>query len=367
MAHTGTILVVDDEESMRDSCCQALRKDGHRVETAVDGDMGLRRVRELKPDLVLVDLKMPGISGLELLEKIRQIDPEIVSVVITGYATIESAVQAMKRDAYDFLPKPFSPDQLRIIVNRGLQKRTLALESAKLRHEKKKMQENFVSLVSHQLRSPLVSVRQYFEVILEGFAGPLAARQKEMMEEADRRIDELVKLINDWLDMSHIDAEKLTGTFGPVALDAVLSQTMELLVPAAEAKEVTLTVDCPDGLPSLHGCKQSLKQAFVNLVTNAINYNRPGGDVAVRARQNGESVVVDVSDTGIGIPGEVLPFVFQEFFRAKNDRTRDVAGSGLGLAIAKRIIEAHNGSISVTSNPGQGTTFSVLLPKPEVE
>jgi methylenetetrahydrofolate dehydrogenase (NADP+)/methenyltetrahydrofolate cyclohydrolase len=116
----ASILVVDDEETMRDSCCQILSKDGYLVEAAKDGDSGLRKIREFKPDLVLVDLKMPGMSGMELLEKIGDIDPGIVSVVITGYATRESASEAKKRNAFDFLPKPFTPNQLRIVVKRGL-------------------------------------------------------------------------------------------------------------------------------------------------------------------------------------------------------------------------------------------------------
>jgi len=120
MPGQATVLVVDDDEAMRDSCCQALAVDGYRTETAEDGDSGLQKLREIKPDLVLVDLKMPGMNGMELLEKIRDVDPNIVSVVITGYPTRESAVEARKRNAYDFLPKPFTPDQLRIIVKRGL-------------------------------------------------------------------------------------------------------------------------------------------------------------------------------------------------------------------------------------------------------
>ena len=120
MPGQATILVVDDEKDMRDSCRRTLSKDGYQIETAENGDRGLQIIREVKPDLVLVDLKMPGMNGMELLEKIGDFDPNIVSVVITGYPTKESAMEARKRNAYDFLPKPFTPDQLRIIVKRGL-------------------------------------------------------------------------------------------------------------------------------------------------------------------------------------------------------------------------------------------------------
>ena len=258
MPGQATILIIDDEIAIRDSCSQVLAKDGYRTETSEDGDSGLQKISHIKPDLVLVDLKMPGMSGMELLEKTRDIDPNIVFVVITGYATIESAVEAMKHNAYDFLPKPFTPDQLRIIVKRGLERRILALESARLRQEKEKMRENFITLVSHQLRSPLVSVQQYFEVILEGFAGEVANKQKEMIEEASERIDGLLRLINDWLNMSRIEAGNLTGKLGPVPLAAILHETIELLKPLAKVKKVALQTNFQNKHPIVQGNTESL-------------------------------------------------------------------------------------------------------------
>ena len=368
MPGQATILIIDDEQAMRDSCRQVLIKDGYRTETAEDGDSGLQKIRQIKPDLALVDLKMPGMSGMELLEKIGDIDPNIVSVVITGYATIESAVEAMKRNAYDFLPKPFTPDQLRIVTRRGLERRSLAVEAAKLQQEKEKMKENFITLVSHQLRSPLVSIRQYFEVILEGFVGDVASKQKEMIEEAGRRIDELLKLVNDWLNLSHIEAGKLVEKFEPVALTPILSQTVKLLQPAAELNKVSLQMQQPpESFPLVQGNGESLKQAFTNLISNGINYNRQGGTVTASTREENNHLVVEISDTGIGISQENLSFIFDEFFRVKTKETRGLTGSGLGLPIAKRIIEAHNGSIKVVSELGKGTTFSILLPKAKEE
>ena len=361
------ILVIDDEKAMRDSCSQVLTKDGYLTETAQDGDSGLQKVNQLKPDLVLVDLKMPGMGGMELLEKIAEIDSNIVSIVITGYATIESAVEAMKRNAYDFIPKPFTPDQLRIIVGRGLEKRKLAFESARLRQEKETMRENFITLVSHQLRSPLISIQQYFNVILEGFAfkGEWTGQQNELVEKVTKRIDSLLKLIDDWLDMSRVEAGKLIDNFGPVALGPILSETIELLKPLAETRKVTLEANLCNGLPGVQGDGESLKQVFTNLIGNAIQYNRQGGTVAVNTRKDNNHIVVEISDTGMGISQENLHFIFDEFFRVKTEETRDITGSGLGLPIAKRIIQAHNGSIKVASELGKGTTFSIFLPKAE--
>jgi signal transduction histidine kinase len=365
MSGNGTILVIDDEEAMRDSCCQVLAKAGYRAETAENGDRGLQKVGAVRPDLVLVDLKMPWISGMELLEKIREIDPSIISVVITGYATIESAVEAMKRNAYDFLPKPFTPDQLRIVIKRGLERRRLAIESEQLRREKEMMRENFVTLVSHQLRSPLASVRQYFGVIREGFAGDVTGKQKEIIEKASKYLDDLMQLINDWLDMSRIDSGRMAERFEPVTLEPLLSEILELAEPLAEAGKVVLELHSGHNIPAVWGDRESLKQAITNVVSNGIYYNREGGTVTVSTREQGHDVVVEITDTGIGISRDNLPFVFDEFFRVKSNETRHVAGTGLGLPIAKRIIEAHNGHIQVKSELGKGTTFSILLPKVE--
>ena len=363
MPENAAILVIDDEEAIRDSCCQVLAKAGYRTQTAEDGNVGLEKITEMKPDLVLVDLKMPGMSGMELLEKIAQIDPSIISVVITGYATVESAVEAMKRSAYDFLPKPFTPDQLRIVVKRGLERRRLVIESQRLRREKEMMRENFVTLVSHQLRSPLASARQYFGVIREGFAGDVTDKQKQIIETAGRYLDDLMQLINDWLDMARIDSGRLTEKFEPVALETVLLDILDGLAALAEAGKVTFSLHLSSDTPEVHGDRESLRQAITNLVSNAIHYNRPGGTVAINTKQQGNEVVVEICDTGIGISRDDLPFIFDEFFRVKSSQTRHIPGTGLGLPIAKRIIEAHHGRIQVDSELGKGTTFTITLPK----
>jgi signal transduction histidine kinase len=363
MKEQATIIIIDDEKAIRDSCCQVLIKDGYRAETAINGDIGLQKIRDVKPDLVLIDLKMPGMGGMELLEKIEDVDPNIVSVVITGYATIESAVEAIKRNAYDFVPKPFTPDQLRIVIKRGLERRRLAIKSARLQREKEMMKENFVTLVSHQLRSPLASVKQYLGVIRGGFAGEVEGKQKDMIERASKYIDNLLQLINDWLDMSRIEACNLSKKFEPVDLILILSETLQLLIPLADARKITIELNLHDNLPMVQGDRESLKQAFMNLISNGINYNRERGTVTVSTREEINDLVVEISDTGIGISEDNLHFIFEEFFRVKSKETQGINGSGLGLPIVKRIIEAHNGSIRVASKVGKGTAFCITLPK----
>lgn len=363
MAEQPIILIIDDEESMRDSCSLILAKEGFRPETAENGQIGLDKIKELRPDLALIDLKMPGISGFEVLEKIKDIDPHLIPIVITGYATVESAVEAMKKGAYDFLPKPFTPDELRIIIRRALERKKLAQEAETLRREKKIMEENFITMVTHQLRSPLVAIQQYFEVILAGMTGEVAATQKEMIGRARERLDGLLGLINDWLDMARISRGQIVDKLKPVDLANLLTKQVEFMAPLAKEYDVMLEIR-PLGKPAqVWGDEQTLEQVFSNLITNAIKYNKPKGTVAVSLREEDESYIVDVKDSGIGIAKEHLAFLFEQFYRVSRREDQKIKGTGLGLSIAKKIVEAHNGSIQVASEPGQGSTFSVWLPK----
>lgn len=359
------ILVIDDEEAMRDSCSLILTRDGYRAETAANGETGLNKIRELKPDIALIDLKMPGISGFEVLEKIKSLDPQLIPIVITGYATVESAVEAMKKGAYDFLPKPFTPEELRIIISRALERRKLAIEAETLRREKKLMEDNFITMVTHQLRSPLVAIQQYFEVILAGLVGKVDKTQEEMILRARERLEGLLRLINDWLDLARIDQGKIVASLKPVALDPIIRRQLEFLQPLAQEYQVRLDFSPPDQPVSVEGDEQMLDQVFSNLLTNGIKYNKPGGAVTVTLRPENDTVVVAVADTGIGIAREHLPFIFDQFYRVSRREDQRIKGTGLGLSIAKKIIEAHGGSIEVESEPGQGSTFFVRLPRPK--
>ena len=163
---SGRLLLIDDEEVVLDSCQAILEGTDYEVAVAHRGAEGLQKVGEFGPDVVFVDLKMPGMSGMEVLEQLHALDPTIVSIVFTGFATIESAVDAMKRGAYDYLPKPFSPDDFRAMIRRGLEHRRLVVETTALRREREALRENFAAIVSHELRSPLGAVQQNLFVLV---------------------------------------------------------------------------------------------------------------------------------------------------------------------------------------------------------
>jgi len=354
------VLIIDDEEFMLDSCCQVFTKEGYQTETAKDGDAGLQKFKETKPDLVLVDLKMPGKSGMQVLEELRTIDSNCVAIVITGYATIESAVEAMKHGAYDFLPKPFTPDELRIIVRRGLERRQSIEETEKLREEKEMMRYNFVTMVSHELRSPLAAVQQNLMVITGGLVGEIPEKTNQMLLRMKERIKGLISLISDWLDLSRIESGEMVTKMEPVDLKIILSEVMEMMKPLADEKKVTLRFTAPEKYPSIVGGRETLQMLFTNLIHNGIKYNRKGGKVEVILENEDQGTKIIVKDTGVGIPREKLPLIFEQFYRVKKKEA--VVGSGLGLSIVKKIVEAHSGSIGVESELGKGTTFTVCLP-----
>jgi len=358
------VLIIDDEEAMRDSCSQILLKDHYAVETAKDGATGIQLIRALHPALVIVDLKMPGMSGFEVLENLPGLDPHIVAVVITGYATVDSAVEAMKRGAHDFLPKPFTPEALRIIIARGLERRRLILEAEALRKEKQLLEENFITMVSHQLRSPLVAIQQYFEVMLAGLEGATDDRMKEMIRKANERLDSLLRLINEWLDLARIGQGRFVGTFQLLDVRKILNRLVEFLTPSARENNISLEWAGSSGpAVELMGDEQGLEQVFSNLINNALRYNKPRGSVRINLREEANFAVVEVQDTGIGIAPEHLPLIFEQFFRVGRPGDKAPKGSGLGLSIAKKLVEAHHGRIEVRSELGVGTSFIVRLPK----
>ncbi len=361
-APSETILVIEDEKIMREACTDILTAEGYRVETAENGAEGLELVRAHKPDLVLVDIRMPGIEGLEVLRLIDEIDPAIVKIVITGYATIEYAVASMKNGAYDFLPKPFTPEELRLIVGRGLERRRLAAEKEAALAEKKRMTEFFISIVSHQLQSPLAAIKQYFEVILGDMAGPVPGEVREIIGKADRRADDLIALIGDWLSFARFDPARVRDGFAPLDVAGIVRRHIELSAGETARRAVTVTLDAGDEALLVPGDERSLGEAFGNLISNGIKYNRQGGALTITVGREDDTCVVRFADNGIGIPDKDIPLIFSEFFRVKNSDTKDIKGTGLGLAIVRKIIEAHGGTIDFETEYGRGTVFTVRLP-----
>ncbi len=352
------ILIIDDEEIVLDSCQRILKGRGYEIRTATDGATGLELVRDFAPDLVFVDLKMPGISGFEVLQRLRDEDPTIVTIVITGYATVSTAVEAMQKGAYDFIPKPFTPDQLRLITERGLERRRLMQEAIALRRERETLREHFAAIVSHELKSPLAAVQQNLYFLAEDLAPKLTEEEQLRLERMKASIDNLLKLIHTWLRVISVDITNLKASFAPVSVVKVIDTAAETVEPQAVRKDITINKVVAPDVGVIQGDEGTLVEALVNLLGNAVKYSRPGRPVEIRARREADAVVLQVVDQGVGIAPEDLPHIFRDFYTGKTEEH----GAGLGLAITQRIIEAHDGQIEVQSELGVGSTFTIRLP-----
>lgn len=362
MEARSKILLIDDEEVVRDSCTQILAGGPYEIASASNGTAGLRLVEDFQPDLVFVDLKMPGISGFEVLEKVIAMDPTIVMVVITGFATVSSAVEAMKKGAYDFLPKPFTPEEFRLITRRSLEKRRLTLETIALRREKEILREHFAHIVSHELKAPLNAVLQNLFALEFEIGGALTEVQKDKLARTKNRINDLIQMINSWLRAISVDKNQLRENFKEVSLRSEIEKALEIVQPYAQRKDIEIVTTLGEKSLSVLGDGLSLSEAFSNLLSNAIKYSRDGSKVRVQAEEKGNEILVSVTDEGVGISQDDLPHIFEGFYRAESGRAV-AEGQGIGLAVTRQIVEAHNGSICAESELGKGTTFLIRLPK----
>ena len=356
------IVVIDDDYAMRLSCRKILSKTGYDVATFEDGVEGLDGIGRVRPDLVIVDLKMPGMSGMEVIARVHTINPDIVIVVITGYATIDTAVEAMKSGAYDFLPKPFSPEELRLIVRRGLERRRLELEKRRSEMERILLKRRFVTFVSHELQTPLAAIRQYLDTLKHLGDSPESAVRQEWIERCLARATEMQAMIKDWLALAEVEGGALARKREKVDVKRAVEAAVGAHQDVAAAEQVQIETRLPAESCYMVGDPQCFIVLIDNLIGNAIKYNRAGGKVTVSVEPQAGAIAISVADTGIGIDQKHTAFLFDEFFRVKGEHAKKTGGTGLGLAICKKIATEMGGNIGVQSAPGVGSTFRVCLP-----
>jgi len=483
------VLIIDDEASIRDGSKRILSRIGFRASTAENGTDALELLAEDRAALVLLDMKMPGMDGMEVLGRIREVDASILVIVITGFATLETAVAAMKLGAYDFIPKPFEPAQLRIVANRARDRITLVQNAERLAAEKQRtlvdldteksrvrtileslptgtlvtnndgqvvlmnpalrrllsldpdvevgasiatyladeglrelilaishgqyidfedipsvelplgeqylqvrgrpvlgerneclgavvtvdditamktldrLKSEFVAKVSHELRSPLATIHEQLAIVLSAISEMAPSGDRQMLARAKEKTSGLISLIGDLLDLSRIEEGTLCAELEPVHLEKLLGSIVSFLRTRADAKQQTLTLihgDAP--LPTIEADPLALESIFGNLVANAINYTPDGGDIRVEAEVAGSNLRVQVIDNGFGIEARHHERIFERFYRVKDDQTRFITGTGLGLPIVKQLVETLGGLVELESEPGRGTTFTVLTP-----
>ena len=226
--------------------------------------------------------------------------------------------------------------------------------------EKDRLKDEYVKMVSHDLKSPLASIQSLLEVILGRFAGPIDGKVKEILQRIQKKVEFLHHYTKDLLDLSRIRAEKNLN-IKKFNIKEVIDTAAEIALPKIGEKEIQLNIDIPERFPDIEADKELLTYVFLNLIANAFKYTQSGGKVWVRLSQADNVLMIEVRDTGIGIPAEDIPHIFEEFFRA-NNVAKTTKGTGLGLSLVKHIIERHGGRIFVESELGKGTVFTFTLP-----
>jgi PAS domain S-box-containing protein len=483
----ANILVVDDEFGMREGIKRLLEIQGHTIETAENGTEGIEKGTAFEYDLYLLDLKMGDVDGTEVLRAIKEAYPEAICVIITAYASIDTAVETTQLGAYHYLAKPFTPETLQPLLDRALERRWYILEARRLQaeqerrllevaHEKSRVRtvinaiddgivvlnqdrevvlfnprflqllniqgnisigdsietvldasvvdqmneafkkaesleaikqeivleppaklvlmvnsapvvndnqemiglvsvfrdiselkqierykSQFVNMAAHELKAPLSAIKGYIELIVDQTLGDTLDAYNRHMNRSLERINALVTLIDDLLNISRMEAGTVRHEIARVDLSELLLQSVEFFTPDLKKKALTFQNDIDPGLV-VKADPEEIRRIFNNLISNAIKYNKEEGQVGIEAHKEGHYIKISVWDTGIGLKPEEKDRLFEEFFRAKNPLTRNITGTGLGLTIIKKIVDSYAGKITVESEFEQGSRFTVYLP-----
>lgn len=364
-------LVVDDELGMREGIRRALDRFefripdvdetyGFEVDTAENGAEAAEKIRSAAPDVLLLDYKLPDTTGLEILERFRPELSESVTLMITAYASLETAVSAIKGGAFDFLAKPFTPDELRKTLTKAAQNLLLARQVKKLAAEQRRVRFQFISVLGHELKAPLNAVEGYLHMIRDRTLGDSLSDYDEPLNRSLLRLTGMRKIIHDLLDLTRIESGAKRREAAEQDLASVLKTAVETVQPQAGEKGVSIAVDAPPEFRFRCDAGE-IEMILNNLITNAVKYNRDGGHVHILLSDENGTARLTVRDTGIGLTPEETAMLFREFVRIKNEKTRSILGSGLGLAIVKKLALMYGGDVSVESEPDRGSAFTVVL------
>jgi signal transduction histidine kinase len=382
----GRLLVVDDEESLRITTAAILEKEGYTVDTASSGDEAISLLSQKDYDLVLTDLHMEGGDGLSVLNQIRRHSPLTISVVLTGFASVESAIAALQEGAYDYLVKPCDIDSMKHTIRRGVEHRRLMLAEQKARTDLEQLnldlerrivertaeltrlnaeladanraKDVFLATLSHELRTPLTPVVGWIKLLRSGNLDDKSVVQA--LDAIERNAWLQSKLIDDLLDTSRIATGKLHFEPKPTDLNVVVKAVIDTVRESAASRNIELTINLWPSTMVVMGEPVRLQQIAWNLISNAIKFTEPGGKVTVATNNENSQARLIVTDTGIGIEPDFLPHVFDRFKQADGSTSRRHGGLGLGLAIADALAKMHGGKIMAESaGTGQGSSFTL--------
>ncbi|HEV8672368.1 MAG TPA: ATP-binding protein [Candidatus Limnocylindria bacterium] len=364
------VLVVDDEQSVATTIKAILELDGSEVTAVTSGTDALAQLREHEFDVVLTDLRLDDLDGIEILRETQKLWPDTVAIMLTGYASLESAVAALRSGAYDYLIKPSDVDELRATIGRALERRRLRQRLVEL-EQLDRLKTQFLSMASHELRTPLTAVSGFMQIArrrmlrLSGATDvpapwrDEAQKADETLEMANRQSKKLARLIDELLDVSRLQQGRVEMRLAEIELTDVVRDVAERMRLLSKGHEIETNIA---GIAPIVADRDRIEQVLENLVGNAMKYSPEAGHIEMSLHVNGANAVVSVRDEGIGIaPGEVEK-IFGLFYRSPDPRADHVGGLGLGLYISREIVSRHHGRLWAERNTGAGTTFHVALP-----
>lgn len=367
-----TVMVVDDEPGIRSGVKRILT--GHTVsfpfmdddygfecKEASTGEEALELIAKEQPDILLLDNKLPGITGMEVLEIIQQKKLDIIVAMITSYASLEVAAKATDDGARDFIPKPFTPSELKASVDLITKQYFLKRITRTMKEEGKKIRYQFLSVLSHELKSPLNALEGYLEMMKGRELGEKIEDYDQVLERSKQRIEGMRSLIMDLLDFTKIRLKRKDDKIEDLSLQERAQLAISTIKPLAIQRNISISCEVE---PDLHyeADPVDLDIMLNNLLSNAVKYNRNGGSVKLLILKLEGRMEIVVRDTGIGMNEQEVSQLFKEFVRIKNNRTKGISGSGLGLSIVHKIAELYGGHIQVESEPDKGSEFRISLP-----
>ncbi len=482
------VLIVDDEKGLRVGAQRLLTGEGYEVTTAENGTDAVRLGTEAEFDLAVIDLKMPDLDGLEVLQQIKEKFPNTVCFIATAFASYETAVEATRLGAHSYIPKPFSPEELLSNLKDGYQRRLVNLEAEKWKKEREEsllevafektrmniivnsiadgvlvvnkdglavlhnpaalrflelqrisveeyildklrpeilemfkkfideennehksytvqielkpnreffieatasavrhpgnnlagvvivfkditelkkielIKSQFVSMVSHELKAPIAAVYGFLKLFNDDSISLTPEQRKDYQNRSMIRLDGLLTMVNDLLDISRMEMQTVHREIKRVCIHEVIATILELFQIDINKKGIHVIFDQEEYKQCIKADSDEITRLFTNLISNAIKYNREQGTITIKLSLSDDYLLVTIKDSGIGLKPEEKNKLFTEFFRAKNDKTKNISGTGLGLSIVKRIVDSYSGKIEVESDYGEGTTFKVFLP-----